>query len=188
MSVFVANESGIRLDATALSQLVSFALERLGVHPQAEVSVLALDLQSMADLHVQWMGEEGPTDVMAFPMDELTEHGSWQADPAAPGPALLGDIALCPEIASRQAAERGHSAAHELSVLTVHGLLHLLGYDHADPKTEREMFAKQEAVVAAWESGRATDAALAAEPVPPTGTPPTGTPPTGTPPTGTALS
>ncbi len=152
MSVFVANESGLPLANDELSGLLRFALDHLGVHPQAEVSLLAVDLQAMADLHEQWMDEPGPTDVMSFPMDELTERGSWEAEPSGPGPALLGDIVVCPQFAVRQAAERGHPFLHELRILIVHGLLHLLGHDHAEPESEREMFARQEALVAAWEA------------------------------------
>jgi probable rRNA maturation factor len=152
MSVFLANESGIPLDDSDLVGVVRFALDSWGVNPQAQVSLLAVDVQSMSDLHEQWMGEPGPTDVLAFPMDELTEHGSWQSSPAAPGPALLGDVVVCPEIAIAQAAERGHPLNHELRVLTVHGVLHLLGYDHADPDQEREMFDRQNRLVAAWEA------------------------------------
>lgn len=151
MSVFVANESDVPLETEELAGLLRFALDSLGVHPQAEVSLLAVDLQAMADLHEQWMDEPGPTDVLSFPMDELTERGSWEPQPSRPGPALLGDIVVCPEFAVRQAAERGHSFLHELRILVVHGLLHLLGYDHADPDQEREMFAHQERLVAAFE-------------------------------------
>lgn len=151
MSVFVANESGTPLAADELTALLRFALDRLGVHPQAEVSLLAVDLQAMSDLHAQWMETAEPTDVMSFPMDELTERGSWEAEPSAPGPALLGDIVLCPAFAAKQAAERGHPLAHELRILTVHGLLHLLGYDHADPETEQEMFGRQASLVADFE-------------------------------------
>jgi probable rRNA maturation factor len=152
MTVFVANESGLPLETEGFTDLLRFALAELGVHPQAEVSLLAVDLQSMSDLHEQWMDEPGPTDVMSFPMDELTERGSWQQDPAAPGPALLGDIVVCPQFAVRQAAERGHPFLHEMRILVVHGLLHLLGYDHAEPDEEAEMFAKQERVVALFEA------------------------------------
>lgn len=148
----MANESGVPVDTERLVALARFALDSLGVNPLAEVSVLALDSTAMGDLHQQWMGEAGPTDVMAFPMDELTERGSWAAEPAAPGPALLGDIVLCPGVAIRQASERGHPFVHELNILTVHGLLHLLGYDHAEPEQEREMFQRQEALVAAFEA------------------------------------
>jgi probable rRNA maturation factor len=151
MAIFVANESGTPLDNEELSGLLRFALDSLGVHPQAEVSLLAVDLQSMSDLHEQWMDEPGPTDVMSFPMDELTERGSWEQDPAAPGPALLGDIVVCPQFAAQQATERGHPLLHELHILSEHGLLHLLGYDHAEPDEEAAMFARQEQLVAAWE-------------------------------------
>jgi probable rRNA maturation factor len=151
MSVFLANESGVPLDESELVGLVRFALDRWGVNPQAQVSLLAVDAGAMADLHQQWMGEAGPTDVLAFPMDELTERGSWEAEPSGPGPALLGDVVLCPEVAVRQAAEQGHEFGHELRVLTVHGLLHLLGYDHDEPGDERDMLARQDGTVAAWE-------------------------------------
>jgi probable rRNA maturation factor len=152
VSVFFANESGVPVDEADLVGVVRFALDSWGVNPQAQVSVLAVDVQSMSDLNEQWMNEPGPTDVLAFPMDELTEHGSWQATPAAPGPALLGDVVVCPEVATAQAAERGHPVGHELRVLTVHGVLHLLGYDHADTEQEREMFDRQNRLVAAWEA------------------------------------
>jgi probable rRNA maturation factor len=124
------------------------------VNPQAEVNVIITDPTSMAELHLTWMGEPGPTDVLSFPMDELTEAGSWKQDPADPSPALLGDVYVCAEIAIAQAIERGHPFLHELRILAVHGLLHLLGYDHAEAETEREMFAKQDAAVAAFEARR----------------------------------
>lgn len=152
MSVFFANESGIPLNENELVDLVRFAVSRWEVNPQAEVSILALDPQSMADLHIQWMDEPGPTDVMAFPMDELTERGSWRAQPTSAGPAQLGDIVVCPEVAIAQAAERGHSFLHELRTLTVHGLLHLLGYDHTEPDQERAMFTRQDELVREWEN------------------------------------
>jgi probable rRNA maturation factor len=152
MTVFVANESGVPVETEEMSALLHFALDALGVHPQAEVSLLAVDLEAMAALHEQWMDEPGPTDVLSFPMDELTERGSWEVEPSHPGPALLGDIVVCPEFAIRQAAEHGHPFRHEMHVLVVHGLLHLLGYDHADPEQEKEMFARQERLVAAFEA------------------------------------
>ena len=151
MTVFVANESGMPLESDGFADLLRFAIADLGVHPQAEVSLLAVDVQSMSDLHEQWMDEPGPTDVLSFPMDELTERGSWRQDPAPPGPALLGDIVVCPEYAVRQAAERGHPFRHEMNVLVVHGLLHLLGYDHAEPDDEQAMFGKQDTIVARFE-------------------------------------
>ena len=101
--------------------------------------MVLLDTAAMADLHMRWMDLPGPTDVMSFPMDELEPGG--RPDAPEPGPAMLGDIVLCPEFAAEQAAAAGHSLGHELALLTIHGVLHLLGYDHAEPDEEKEMFA-----------------------------------------------
>ena len=150
MSVEVANESGTPVDEQALSQLARFVLARLRIHPQAELSVLLVDEPAMTELHVKWMDEPGPTDVLSFPMDELRPP----QDDDTPEPGLLGDVVLCPTVAQRQAVAAGHSAADELNLLTTHGILHLLGYDHATPAQEREMFGLQEEIVAAWRAGR----------------------------------
>ena len=106
-------------------------------------------MDTIADLHVKWLDLEGPTDVMSFPMDELTP-GYSRPDGAQPGPAMLGDIVLCPEFAEKQATKAGHGLPHELALLTVHGCLHLLGYDHIEPADEREMFALQNELLADW--------------------------------------
>jgi len=125
-----------------------FATEAMDVHPGAELSVLCVDEPTMADMHVQWMDLPGPTDVMSFPMDELVPGG--RPDAAEPGPSMLGDIVLCPQFAADQAVAAGHSLGHELALLTVHGVLHLLGYDHAEPDEEKEMFALQRRLLEEW--------------------------------------
>jgi probable rRNA maturation factor len=148
MSVEVANESGLAVDEVALVTVARYVLDELGVNPLAELSVLLVDAESMAALHERWMGESGPTDVLAFPMDELdTARGPEETEP---GPALLGDVVLCPDVARRQAAHAGHSLADELHMLCVHGVLHLLGYDHGGPDEEREMFGLQGRLLEAW--------------------------------------
>ena len=131
MSIEVANESGVGVDEIALVSVARYVLDRLGINPLAELSVLLIDVEAMTELHVQWMDEPGPTDVMSFPMDELDT--ARRPDEAGPGPALLGDVVLCPAVAGRQATQAGHSLDDELHLLTVHGVLHLLGYDHAEP-------------------------------------------------------
>jgi probable rRNA maturation factor len=93
----------------------------------------------MTDLHVKWMDEPGPTDVLSFPMDELRPGREGDVTPAG----LLGDVVLCPEVAEQQALAAGHSTVEEMLLLTTHGILHLLGYDHAEPEEEKEMFALQ---------------------------------------------
>jgi probable rRNA maturation factor len=151
VNVDVCNESGHEVDLTDLLDLVRHVLDEMGIHPQAELSLLLVDPRAMEKLHLQWMDEPGPTDVLAFPMDEL--RPGRRDDPEAT-PGLLGDVVLCPEVAVRQAKEAGHSTAAELHLLCTHGILHLLGYDHADTETEQEMFAEQRRLLASWRAHR----------------------------------
>jgi probable rRNA maturation factor len=149
MSVEITNETPVAVDVHRLRGLAEFVLRRLRIHPAAELSLLLVDEAAMEQLHVQWMDEPGATDVMAFPMDELRPT----PDDAEPAPGLLGDVVVCPSVAQRQAATAGHSVTHELDILVTHGILHLLGYDHAEPAEEQEMFALQSDLVAAWDAG-----------------------------------
>lgn len=139
MSIEVNNESGIPADEESLVRISRFILERLYVHPQTELSIILADPEAMAKLHVEWMDEPGPTDVLSFPMDELRPGSADRPSPAG----LLGDIVLCPQVAEEQARAAGHSTAEELLLLTTHGVLHLLGYDHAEPEEKEEMFSLQ---------------------------------------------
>ena len=148
MSIEVANESGLDVSEDELISVARFVIGKLNVNPGAELSMVLLDTTAMADLHMRWMDLPGPTDVMSFPMDELEPGG--RPDAPEPGPSMLGDIVLCPEFAAEQAAAAGHSLGHELALLTVHGVLHLLGYDHAEPEEEREMFALQRELLEEW--------------------------------------
>ena len=152
MTVDVNDESGEDVDAPRLASLSRFVLDRLRVHPLAELSILAVDIATMTTLHEHWMDEPGPTDVLSFPMDEL-RPGS---DDREPEPGLLGDVVLCPAVARTQAAAAGHSVDEELDLLCTHGILHLLGYDHAEPAEEREMFGRQGELLAEWQRSRVT--------------------------------
>ncbi|MEU8181478.1 rRNA maturation RNase YbeY [Micromonospora sp. NPDC049044] len=155
MSIEIANESGVEVDTDAVLAVARHALDEMGVNPLAELSVLLVDIAYMTELNHRWMGGDGPTDVLAFPMDEgSVDHGPGESAPASGEPALLGDIVLCPEVAAKQAATAGHTPADELHLLTVHGVLHLLGYDHAEPEEEREMFALQARLLSSWRSTR----------------------------------
>ena len=156
MSIEIANESGIGVDELALVSVARFALDSLGINRLAELSVLLMDVESMSELHLKWMDEPGPTDVMSFPMDELDT--ARRPDESGPGPALLGDVVLCPAVATEQAAQAGHSLDDELHLLTVHGVLHLLGYDHTEPAEEREMFRLQNQLLDDWREQRAAGA------------------------------
>ncbi|MEX5234873.1 rRNA maturation RNase YbeY [Kocuria arenosa] len=126
------------VDVELLGRLADHVLARLHVHPDAELSIAVVDEDEMARLHVEWMDLPGPTDVLSFPMDELRP-----GTPEEPAEGTLGDIVLCPPVARRQAEAAGHSVADELCLLTTHGLLHLLGHDHAEPEERQIMFALQ---------------------------------------------
>jgi len=139
MSIEINNESSIEVDESALQRLAGYALDIMHVHPDAELAIVLVDEAAMEQLHVQWMDEPGPTDVLSFPMDEL--RPGTEDEPAPAG--LLGDVVLCPQVAQVQAETAGHTLMDELLLLTTHGILHLLGFDHAEPAEEREMFAIQ---------------------------------------------
>ena len=152
MSIEFFNESGFDgVNEEMLIDVASFALGAMDVNPDVELTMTCVDLETIEELHVRWMDLEGPTDVMSFPMDELTP-GAMTPRPDSPemGPAMLGDIVLCPAFAERQADAAGHSLSHELALLTTHGCLHLLGYDHSTPAEEQEMFALQNELLADW--------------------------------------
>ncbi|MGO1560646.1 Metal-dependent hydrolase YbeY, involved in rRNA and/or ribosome maturation and assembly [Actinomycetales bacterium JB111] len=151
MSIEVNDESGVPgTDVEELSALAGYVLQEMRVHPQAELSILLVDEDVMSDLHVRWMDEPGPTDVLSFPMDELRPgpEGGTSAE------GTLGDVVLCPTVAATQARTAGHSTAEELGLLTVHGILHLLGYDHAEPEEEKEMFSLQRRLLLTFLAGR----------------------------------
>ncbi len=156
MSVEINNESGMPADEDALRELAQYVIGQLETHPLADLSMLLVDEAHMTNLHEKWMEEPGPTDVLSFPMDELRPHSmagpnrSRGREGDEPEPVLLGDVVLCPQVAAVQAKQHGHSTQAELELLTVHGVLHLLGYDHADPEEEAEMFGLQNELLRDW--------------------------------------
>jgi probable rRNA maturation factor len=144
MPIEVINNSGYRCDEKLLELVASFAMNKLSLHDECELAITIVDLDEMASLNLQWMGESGATDVLAFPMDELV--------PGAIEPGLIGDIVLSPGYAEKGAVQAGHSLDEELQLLTVHGLLHLLGYDHRDEREGEAMFALQGEILREWRS------------------------------------
>lgn len=161
MTVEIANESGVSVDEADLAALARHVLDTMRMHPLAELSVLLVDSLTMADLHQRYMGEPGPTDVLSFPMDELrppppgSARGDWSGseEPGA-APGLLGDVVLCPEVAAQQAGRARHPLRDELELLCAHGILHLLGYDHADPGEHATMFSLQDELLSSWRAAR----------------------------------
>ena len=156
MSIDVNNESGTEVDEQAILDVARYALTRMRIHPLSELSVIVVDEAAMEQLHLQWMDLPGPTDVMSFPMDELRPPVK---DDEEPPQGLLGDIVLCPEVAKKQAEEAPtkHSMDEELQLLTVHGVLHLLGYDHEERDDKAEMFGLQKAILDDWRTERGTE-------------------------------
>ena len=125
--------------------VATFALNKMGIHPDSDLSITLVDEEEMENLHIEWMDLPGPTDVLSFPMDELKPFS------ASKGPGVIGDIVLCPTFAAKQAKL---GVETELALLTIHGILHLLGFDHAEKKEEKEMFELQENILNEWQKIR----------------------------------
>ena len=146
MSIEILDESGSGLDVKHFSRLARFVMDQMRVHPLAELCIKAVDEDTIAELNEKWMEKEGPTDVLAFPMDEL-RPGLVNEEPEE---GVLGDLVLCPTVAERQGEAAGHGTTAELELLTTHGILHLLGYDHAEPEEHKVMFGLQDQLLAQW--------------------------------------
>lgn len=150
MSIEINNESGIAVDEQAIQRLAVYALDQLHVHPDAELAIVFVDEAAMEQLHVQWMDEPGPTDVLSFPMDELRPPRDGEEPPLG----MLGDIVLCPTVTAAQAADSNRTPDDEADYLLIHGLLHLLGHDHAEPDEKKVMFDLNDRIIAGWKASR----------------------------------
>lgn len=138
MTIEVTNKSGELVPTEGVHDLLQNALIELNLNPDCELNLVFVDIEEMTELHIKWMDEGGPTDVLSFPMD--------MPEPANAA-VTLGDIVIAPVVAAQQAATAGHSIDHEIFILAAHGLLHILGYDHATPAEEKAMFTLQEGLV-----------------------------------------
>ena len=147
MSIEIDNRSGAICAEVELLDLASFALKELLVDKRAELEISLVDEAEMTRLHEEWMDEAGPTDVLSFPMDELRPNELSENDEV---PVVLGDVVICPDVARKQGDTAGHGMEKELRILLVHGILHLLGFDHLEPEEEAEMFALQGKIVKDW--------------------------------------
>jgi probable rRNA maturation factor len=144
MGIEIANNSGIACNVDEIVDVAAFALEKMGIHPESDLGITLVDEDEITKLHIQWMDLPGPTDVLSFPMDELKPFS------AGDGPGIIGDIVICPQFAAKQAIN--HSTADEISLLTVHGVLHLLGFDHAREEEHKVMFGLQDKTLAEWKA------------------------------------
>jgi probable rRNA maturation factor len=142
MSIEIRNESAVKVDEKRVLELASFALDAMRIHPDSELEILFYDEEPMTELHIKFMDEPGPTDVLSFPMDEL--HPGDDNDLSL---GQLGSIVICPTVAIKQAETAGHEPINEMLLLTTHGILHLLGYDHAEPEEHKVMFGLQDQIL-----------------------------------------
>jgi probable rRNA maturation factor len=160
IEVFGADEQrDVAVDVLRFTRLARLVVEEERVPGDAELSLIFVDEQTMTDLNVRFHEGSGPTDVLAFPMDDDIVVAGRQPDqggrgPGAPAeagepPAVIGDVIVCPSVAARQAPEHGSTTDQELSLLVVHGVLHLLEYNHEEPeetatmqRRERELLAR----------------------------------------------
>ena len=138
MTIEITNKSGELVPTESVRDLLQNALVELELNPDCELNLVFVDIEEMTELHIKWMDEGGPTDVLSFPMD-MPEPGNEAV--------TLGDIVIAPVVAAQQSATAGHSIDHEIFILAAHGLLHILGYDHATPAEEKAMFTLQESLV-----------------------------------------
>jgi probable rRNA maturation factor len=141
MKIDLENKTNYQLDEAHLISLADFSLTKLGVHPDSELGIRLVNEIEMEELHQKWMNLSGATDVMSFPMDEIKPNS------ASYGPGIIGDIVLCPEFAAKNGIQ---STDLEIELLTVHGVLHLLGFDHEEKEDELVMFKMQEDFLNQW--------------------------------------
>ena len=141
MNIELSNESGMEVNEADLISVAQFAMAHMGLHADCDLAISVVDESRMSELHEEWMDLKGPTDVLSFPMDELT--------PNSPEPGIVGDIVLCPQFALRQASS---GLDTELNLLTIHGVLHCLGFDHVEAAEEKAMFDLQKAILSRWQA------------------------------------
>ena len=142
MTIEVTNTSGQLVPTTEMVSLMTHAMNTLDLNPECDLNISFVEDDYMTELHIKWMDEPGTTDVLSFPMDMPEEPGEV---------VTLGDIVISPVVAAAQAPTQGHSTEHEIFILATHGLLHIIGYDHADKADEKIMFELQEKIVTNWE-------------------------------------
>jgi probable rRNA maturation factor len=142
MTIEVTNTSGQLVPTAEMVSLMTHALNALELNPECDLNISFVEDDYMTELHIKWMDEPGTTDVLSFPMDMPEVSGEV---------VTLGDIVISPVVAAAQALTQGHSTEYEIYILATHGLLHIIGYDHADKADEKIMFELQEKIVTDWE-------------------------------------
>lgn len=147
MSVFLADEQGETLDLAGLRRLAEIVLEEEGYPPDTELTLLFVNESEMASYNQRFLSREGPTDVLAFPVEELTPGEVPEIDVSGP-PLAVGDVIVAPSYVRRQAEQLGVPFEDEMALMITHGILHLLGYDHHDDDQAETMEAREQELMA----------------------------------------
>jgi probable rRNA maturation factor len=165
VAVFVADEQAEHpVEIIRWHRLAEQVLGAEGVRGNVELSVLFVDEQAMTDLNQRFNSVSGPTDVLAFPIDEEPAEGGRSPDSGGSGPGyvppeaadlptLLGDVVICPSVAARNAPEHAGTYDDELALLLVHGILHLVGMDHSEDEEAAAMEARERELLARFNPG-----------------------------------
>lgn len=147
MSVFVADEQTELVGLGELHSLAEMVMREEGYPEDVEVTLLFVDESEMAAYNVRFLDRTGPTDVLAFPVEELLPGVVPDHDPQGP-PLMLGDVVVAPAYVRRQAHEYGVSYEDEMALMVIHGILHLLGYDHIDEDEAERMEERERRLLA----------------------------------------
>lgn len=142
----VIDQQSLSVDHDHLLSLVNAVVEAEGYPPDTEVTVTLIDDEEMAAKHLDAIGLEGPTDVLSFPLEMLVPGRAPVRPPNGP-PLDLGDILIAPAYVQRQAEEYDVSFTAEISLLTIHGMLHLMGYDHSDDDDAEQMEERERVIL-----------------------------------------
>jgi probable rRNA maturation factor len=144
----IDNETMAIIDLAAIDQLVTHHLDFLGIHPEVRGGITFIDPERMSSLHEDWMQEPGSTDVLSFPIDQITLPKAGSISESG----FLGDIVICPDFLPPQMREAGRTLQQECEYLVTHGILHLLGLDHQEPEEHAEMFTLTDTLLRDWHS------------------------------------
>ncbi|MDO8885844.1 rRNA maturation RNase YbeY [Candidatus Oleimmundimicrobium sp.] len=149
MEILINNrQDRVEIDLAPLKKLAEFTLVSEEIDSSAELSIVFMDEEEIERLNLQYRGVEEPTDVLSFPLYEKMPPGKTER------PLILGDVIICPTVAQRNVLEDSHSLEEELNLLLVHGILHLLGYDHVDYKDKKLMKAREKEILSKFAQNR----------------------------------
>lgn len=148
MEILISNEQDLSVDEEMLGKIAEYTIAHEGIGNDVELSIALVDEKEMQQLNLKYRGKNKPTDVLSFPTEEIAQEGEEIPGYVPEGfPHLLGDVVICPSVALKQAEEYGQTFEQEMGLLLVHGVLHLLGYDHQEEEEAEEMEAREREIL-----------------------------------------